>query len=340
MQTQQPTKSKQRTWSAFGNVRRMPSEYEIVTHGLNWTTRRDREAALEQNPSSASNLWFLTFRDQSPLKAEDWQGFRDPEEFTYRKYVTLQDEQETLVAGVLNEYATAGHDKKLAAGWRQTLAALFATTRYPLHAFQMCQVYMAHMAPSSYITNCASFAAGDTLRRVSLVAYRTRELQRSWGGDGFGTGERDRWENDPQWQDTRKALELALVAYDWAESFVATNLVLGPTLDDLLLRQLAEVARDNHDDQTWLLLSNLEMDAQRSRRWSAALAHYAIKANPDNLQVLQKWVAKWAPRADAAVAGLAGLLERLPEHGRPASQVVEGARRARETFLAGALASA
>ena len=45
-----------RTFSAFGDVRRMPSEYEIVTHAQNWTLRQNRAAAFEQNPSSAPNL--------------------------------------------------------------------------------------------------------------------------------------------------------------------------------------------------------------------------------------------------------------------------------------------
>ena len=57
-----------RTFSAFGDVRRMPSEYEIVTHAQNWTLRSNRTATFEQNPSSAANLWFLTYRDNSPLR--------------------------------------------------------------------------------------------------------------------------------------------------------------------------------------------------------------------------------------------------------------------------------
>ena len=42
-----------RTFSAFGDVRRMPTEYEIVTHAQNWTLRQNRTATFEQNPSSA-----------------------------------------------------------------------------------------------------------------------------------------------------------------------------------------------------------------------------------------------------------------------------------------------
>ncbi len=69
------TKRQQRTWSAFGEVRRMPTEYGIVSHGTNSTLRDGRKAPLEQNPSSPANMWFRTFRDQSPPAVEDWSGF-------------------------------------------------------------------------------------------------------------------------------------------------------------------------------------------------------------------------------------------------------------------------
>ena len=85
-----------RTFSAFGDVRKMPSEYEIVTHGQNWTMRDNRPSAFEQNPSSPPNLWFLTYRDQSPLQAENWEQFREPDSLTYRMYVNAQAESQTV----------------------------------------------------------------------------------------------------------------------------------------------------------------------------------------------------------------------------------------------------
>ena len=51
---------KLRTWSRFGQIRRVPSEYEIVTHDANYTVRKDRAAALEANPTSPVNMWYLT----------------------------------------------------------------------------------------------------------------------------------------------------------------------------------------------------------------------------------------------------------------------------------------
>ncbi|MCX9191051.1 toluene hydroxylase [Carbonactinospora thermoautotrophica] len=323
-----------KTWSALGNLRRLPTEYEIVTHGLNYTTRSGRKTALESNPTTPMNMWYLTYRDKSPLQAADWNGFRDPDEMTYRKYVTMQDEQETVIEGVLDEYGTTGHDQSLPAEWLRFLGTVFTPTRFPGHALQMCSAYLAHMAPSSYITNCALFAGGDLLRRVTVVAYRTRQLQDAVPGvGGIGTDERRVWEEHEAWQPAREALEKLLIAYDWGECFTAMNLVLRPTLDEILIRQVANLAHVNNDDLTWLLLSNLATDVDRCVRWSTALARYAVEQREVNRDVFRRWVDRWTPRADAAAAALGRLFEELPPSGRDARTVAEAAASARRRVL-------
>ena len=116
-----------RTFSAFGEVRRMPTEYEIVTHGQNWTTRTARNAAFEQNPSSAPNLWFLT----------------------YRMYVNAQAESEHKVQGALEQYAAVGADAGLAPGWLQTLARLYTPSRYATHGFQQVRGRVRDRGPAA-----------------------------------------------------------------------------------------------------------------------------------------------------------------------------------------------
>lgn len=331
--TSTPTsKPRLRTWSAFGDIKKRPSEYEIVTHGANWTLRAGRKAPLEGNPSSPGNLWLTTYRDKSPLQVEDWDGFRDPDTHTYRSYVVQQDEQESQVAGLLEQYAAANADAALTPRWRHTLSQVLTPSRYPMHGAQQIQAYIGYMAPSSYISNAAALASADMLRRVTQLSYRTRELQLADPEGGFATAERQVWEGSSAWQPMRKAIEFALIAYDWAEAFTALNLVLLPTLDDVLLRQLGEMARDNGDELTWLLGSYLCKDSDRRARWTGALARYAITQRPGNAGVLQKWIDKWSPRADAAAQALGTLLETLPEHGRPASSVAEQARDARARF--------
>jgi toluene monooxygenase system protein E len=326
-----------RTFSTFGDVRKMPSDYEIVTQGQNWTLRQNRPSAFEQNPSSPANLWFLTYRDQSPLQAEDWEAYRDPDALTYRSYVTMQAQAEGTSQGALQAHADVHADAALSAGSVALLARLFTPSRYLSHGMQQAQAYIGYLAPSSYITNAAGFSAADLLRRVTTIAYRTRELQLSRPESGAGTAERSIWQHEPAWQPARKAIEYALVSYDWGEAFTALNLVLGPTLDDVLLTQLGEVARAGGDNLTWLLSAYLAADSQRRGKWSRAVADLAVTQRPGNRAVLGKWIDRWSARADDAAQGLGQLFEALPEHGVAASDVAAHARAAREQFLVGLL---
>src|SRR4029077_834624 len=275
-----------RTFSAFGDVRRMPSEYEIVTHAQNWTLRQNRTAAFEQNPSSAPNLWFLTYRENTPLKATDWDAFRDPDALTYKAYVNLQADAETRVRGVLEAHADARADSALDPAAVALLGGLFTPSRYLCHGFQQVEAYIGYMAPGSYITNAAAFATADFLRRVTTVAYRTRELQIAYPDSGIGSAERSLWEDHDGWQPPRKAIEYALVSYDFGEAFTALNLVLAPTLDDALLTHSGQAARARGEALTWLLTSFLTEDASRRARWIRALADVAVAQRPENRGVL------------------------------------------------------
>jgi toluene monooxygenase system protein E len=193
------------------------------------------------------------------------------------------------------------------------------------------------MAPSSYITSAASFSTADFLRRVTTIAYRTRELQIAWPEAGIGSTEQAEWEDDDGWQPARKAIEYALVSYDWGEAFTALNLVLAPTLDDVLLTRLGEAARTTGDDLTWLLSSFLAEDARRRGRWSRALADLAVTQRPDNHAVLGKWIARWSALADEAALGLGTILEEETGGDVTAADVAGQAKAAREEFLAGLL---
>ncbi len=122
-------------------------------------------------------------------------------------------------------------------------------------------------------------------------------------------------------------------AVDWGECLTAVNLVLRPTLGEILLRQLGIVADANGDQLTWLLLSNLAVDAERNARWSAALARYAIAQRPENAAILRRWTQRWIPRADEAAAGLAHMLSELPELGRDEETTIAAARAARARVL-------
>jgi toluene monooxygenase system protein E len=294
--------AKQRTWSAFGSIRRLPSEYEVVTHSTDWTSRAGAAAPLEVNPCSPENLWLRTYREGSPLQVPDWTRFRDPDEMTYRKYVTTQDDAETAIEGILVEFEDGELWER---PWADVLLRFFTPLRYLAHGLQMAEIYLMQMAPHSYVKNCGAFASADLLRLNTWVSYRTEMLRRLLPDVGFAEREREIWQTDPAWQGVREAIERLLLAYDFGESFVATNLVLAPALSELLLGIFPEIARTANDDLTWLLLGKLMSDAERRGRWSAATALYAVKERDENAAAIADWAGEWGGVADRAVSGIA-----------------------------------
>ncbi|ABM93780.1 aromatic/alkene monooxygenase hydroxylase subunit beta [Methylibium petroleiphilum] len=312
-----------KTWSHLASRRRKPSEYEIVSVGLHYSDR-DADAPFELDPNMQMARWYKTYRNASPLRHDDWNVFRDPDELVYRTYNMLQDGQETYVVGLFDQFNEREHDKALEPTWAGTLARLYAPGRYLFHALQMASAYVMQMAPASTITNCAAFQAADSLRWLSHAAYRTKELSLNFPEKGFGAYERRYWETDAAWQGFRELMERVLVTWDWAEAFVALNLVAKPAIEEAVLRKLGEAGRHNGDTLLGMLTDAELLDAERHRRWASALVRLAI-SKEGNAAVLKGWIAKWEPLADRAIDGFCAAVPDVPN-------AAEGAKSAARTF--------
>jgi toluene monooxygenase system protein E len=294
-----------KTWSAFGNLGRRPTEYEILTHNLNHTTG---PVPLEMGPEVHGNVWLREHRDSMKLTVPDWDAFRDPDAVTYGSYVAEQDDQETYVEGLLEQFDRDGYDQSLSPQALDLLAAALTPGRYLAHGLQMLSAYLQQLAVSSYVGNCAAFQTADQLRRVQLIAYRTTQLRLTHEGRGFGAGERHRWETDPNWQPVRKAIELAFVEYDWDRAFVVTNLVVKPVADLLMIEQLSRQAIAVGAQLDALVLENLWRDSLRSQRWTSALVTFLGEADGGNRDVLQGYLDEFAPLGGAMISSGASLL--------------------------------
>lgn len=310
-----------KTWSAFGNLGRRPTDYEIVTHNLNHTTG---PIPLEMGPDVHGNRWLIEHRDSSGLTVGAWDAFRDPDAVTYGTYVAGQDDQETYVEGLLEQFDGEGHDAVLAPATLQYLATVVTPGRYLAHGQQLLSAYLQQLAPTSYLSNAAAFQTADQLRRVQLVAYRTTQLARTHPGAAFGTGERARWEQHQDWTVVREAVEYALVEFDLDRSLVAAQLVLKPVTDLVLLDELGRELTAAGARLDALIVENLVRDARRSRRWTAALLTFLAAADPGNIGVLQRVLDDWAPRGHAVVDAAARLVATAGH--RSAAEIADSAR--------------
>jgi toluene monooxygenase system protein E len=315
-----------KTWSHLATRRKRPSEYEVVSVRMHYRNS-NTEATWEQSPDSYWNKWYAKYCYGSPLKHPDWDEFRDPDELIYRTYNIIQDGQEVHVNSMFDQFAERGHDTALDADWVKTLNRLYTPARYLFHTLQMSSSYIMQMAPASTITNCCIFQTADSLRWLTHTAYRTRELANSHPGVGFGESERQTWENDPAWQGFRELMEKALIAWDWAEAFVAINLVAKPAAEEAVLVQLGKAARGDSDTLLGLLTQAQMLDAQRHRRWAGALVEMALTQD-GNKEVLQGWVDKWLPLADKAIEAYCAA---LPDRSQAAAEAKAAAAAFRQS---------
>jgi toluene monooxygenase system protein E len=298
-----------KTYTRIGQgQRRIPSEYEVVSTNLHYNYPH----RFELPAGNAIVDWYKRYREGSSWTARDWEAFADPRRTTYRAYNTLQDAKEDVLDGLLREIDTTGYDDDLGEDWVGFMDRWYGPLRFPAHGLQMLAAYVAQMAPASRITNCASFQAGDELRRQQRIAYRTAQLAEHRAGIDVG-GHRRLWEEAEAFQPLRELIERALVAYDWGEAFVVTNLVIKPCLDRLVNQELAgAIALANGDFMLRNIHFSLDEDGRWHRDWSVALALMAFGDTPANRDVTVEWIAKWEPLAARAVQALAQLAAEAP----------------------------
>ncbi len=298
--------AQQKTYWHFLQQRRMPTEYEIVTSKLLFYTgegftgkRFELDVPLQD--------WYKRFQQDSPLTCTSWDSFQDPRETTYTKYNEVQRDKEIFVDGILEEIELSGYDGQRSPRWLHVLSRVLAPLRYPGHGLQMVASYMGQMAPSGRIVIVAALQAADEMRRVQRIAYRVRQLQQLYAG--FATDSKRRWETDVLWQPLRMAVENLLVCYDWAESFVALNLVLKPMVDELFMSHLSELAVREGDYLLGQIFYSLNEDCRWHREWSRALTTMVVNDKLQNRATIQGWIEKWHPVAERAVRAFAPLFE-------------------------------
>lgn len=298
----------------------MPSEYEVVTSkllcytGEGFTGRRfELDVPLLD--------WYKRFQQDSALTCSSWEKFRDPRETTYTKYNQVQRDKEIFVDGILEEIEVSGYDAQLSPRWLHALSRVFAPLRYPGHGLQMVASYVGQMAPSGRIVITAALQSADEMRRVQRIAYRVRQLQQLY--PGFGSDSKERWQTDQFWQPLRMAIEKLLICYDWAESFIALNLVLKPLFDELFMNHMSELALREGDYLLGQIFYSLNEDCQWHREWSRALIQMVIQDNSYNSSTIQAWIEKWHPVAGRALQAFAPLFAgKLEEAQMPALEGV------------------
>lgn len=287
-----------KTWSHLSGARKKPSEYEIVSKNLHF--HMNDQGQPFHFPDVPMSKWYIKNRNKSPLKHDNWDAFNDPDKIVYRTYNILQDGQETYIKSLFDQMNERGHDEMLPENYAKVLARFYTPARYAYHTLQLSSAYLQQMAPSSTITNCATYQTADELRALTHTAYRTKELSNTFKSMGFAENERKIWENDIAWQGIRELMEKALVAWDWAETFIVLNLLAKPAIEESIQVQFGNYAKDNNDTLLGLLSQSQYNDSLRHRKWATALVKMALEVE-GNKEYIQSIITKWLPLTHKAI---------------------------------------
>jgi toluene monooxygenase system protein E len=296
---------KLRTWSLW-QERRVPSEYELVTHKLNYHFRR-QPAPFEMSPDWPIQQWYLQYREGSEFNVDDWERYRDPYAFTYRRYVEARHERELYLDSLIDDFEAHDHYRHLDSTWLDFLRDYYLPSRFAGHCLQMTGMYVAQMSPSAYVANPFHFQAADEMRRIQRTAYLAKAIAVDTGRDDLADSQlaRARWEDNPLWQPLRELMERHLVVYDWGAAFAVRNLVVKPLYDALFNDQLSNLARAADDELLALIHDDFQLyDAPYARENTIALVAYVRERRPELIDWLRQQVTPWLDLAHAAAQAI------------------------------------
>ena len=116
-------------------------------------------------------------------------------------------------------------------------------------------------------------------------------------------------------------MENALVAWDWAETFIVLNLLAKPAIEESIQVQFANYAKDNNDTLLGLLSQSQYNDSMRHRKWASALVKMAVEVD-GNKEYIQSIVTKWLPLADKAIEAYCNEIPDAPDAAEDAKDAV------------------
>lgn len=309
-------RTRKKTWSMW-QERRVPSEYEAVTYKFH-NHFRNEPAPFELSENWSLNLFYKQNREGSPFVSAvpDWEGYRDPQALTYRRYIEVQKEREVYCDNLIDEFEARNHYASLAPEWLDFLRDNYLPVRFPGHGLQMSAAYLGQMGPSAFVTNTFYFQMGNEMRRVQRQAYLAQVLAMDCERPDLADSDRTRktWTEAPQWQGLRELIEKQLCAYDFGEAFASRQLVMRPLFDAVFNHELARIAEANDDRLLSMLHDDFRLhDEAYAVETTKGLVRYATENGEGNADLLLRaHVEKWTPLAAKAAEGLAGALASAP----------------------------
>ncbi|MGH9022157.1 MAG: hypothetical protein ACRDV9_03515 [Acidimicrobiia bacterium] len=269
---------------------------------------------------------YVFSRYPSKLTHPNWREFKDPDKYWFRTYNRYLANQAMIITHGTETLLSTGFLEFLDPGWQDALRYLAAFRFHEAGALRLWQVTQ-YMAASETISYCAVEECGSRLLAVHSINRYALDLTAAV--DGWDDeNAKDLWVDDPVYTGVREYVEHELTIRDWGEAVLADAVVAVTLYYEPILRFFAVNGAAHGDVSTPTIVSSFTDMAERRLRWGKALIAFALSQEP-NRPVLEEWLARWEPRAEAALESLAPLYEGLP---RPVLKYSAEADRARASY--------
>lgn len=282
-----------KTYWHLGETQRIPTRYDVVTSKLLYYP--ERGFAVQ----SAVTDWYTRYVRQSPVPFACYSAFFDPQKVTYRDYVRERREREIALQGAFEASASLQEDACLSKASRDATARVLSVLPFIFHGFQMQAAYCGQLAPEGKLVVAFAFKSADGLRRIQSVSRRLHVLAPDVDWVALG---RAAWQEDTAWQPLREVVERLLVAYDFGEAWVVSQLVVEPVVERLCFEELPRLVRSSGDVLTARVLQSLGADALGHRPWQHTLVSLALSGSAEARTAIARWIEQWWPLTEKALS--------------------------------------
>ncbi|AJR23853.1 MULTISPECIES: phenol hydroxylase [Sphingobium] len=239
---------------------------------------------------------------RTKLKMADWYAFRDPRQYYYGSYVLARARQQEAAEAAFDFVETRGLADALPDDIRALALDLILPLRHVAWGASMNNDFIAAYGYGTGITQPALYYAMDQLgiaqfdTRLGLLLAEPEALDAA----------KEAWLHDVRWQSLRRLVEDLFVEQDWFELFVAQDLVLDGLLYPLVFQTIVDGDLAQRGGAAVAMVTQFQNEwAAETRKWVDAQIKAACADDAGNAALIGQWIAKWTPRAAAALCPLA-----------------------------------
>jgi propane 2-monooxygenase small subunit len=258
--------------------------------------------------------WIIGFADGMPtytekrtaIKSSDWHRFRSVDQEWDRTHYQRQANIEGAIKMISDNARAQGAAAALEPGWVSILQNHVGALKHPEYSLGIVFMEAQRDGMSQMINTAILTNASYKLRFAQDLTLYLAEIGLDLANFDTAAG-KERWLNDPMWQESRRAIETIRGIYDYLEAVFAANLLYENLVTGLVRNFVARFGAEHGDFATPSVISFGQADYERNLVNSIELFRVLLadEQHADyNRELVQRWTATYAPLCVKAAQSL------------------------------------